>query len=267
MPLARIRPGLFVAAVLVGTLTSAGCHGPVGGDLTGIAQDEWTRSYTLSPGGTVEITNRNGHVEVEGAEGTTVEVSAERIAKALTDAGARELLPRIVIDEESSPDRVSLVTEGIEGMLIGAAYEVRYRVKVPRDASLRIRVTNGNLDVQGINGAVTLTSTNGSLSAEGLGGGVEARSVNGKVSVGLTAVGDDPVDVRSTNGGIELTLPAGASATLMANVTNGNVDVSGVSLEEIGEQSRRRVRGRLNGGGTPVELTTVNGNVRVSTHP
>jgi hypothetical protein len=32
----------------------------------------------------------------------------------------------------------------------------------------------------------------------------------------------------------------------------------------MGEQSRRRVRGRINGGGTPVELTTTNGSIHVA---
>src|SRR5262245_60175601 len=72
---------------------------------TGRATDEWTRSYPLSAGGEIHIGNTNGRIEVEAVEGSTVEVRAERIAKAATDDGARELLPRITIKEDVKPDR------------------------------------------------------------------------------------------------------------------------------------------------------------------
>jgi hypothetical protein len=61
-----------------------------------------------------------------------------------------------------------------------------------------------------------------------------------------------------------LTLPRAARANLSATCTNGAIDVSGVALELMGEQSKRRVRGRINGGGTPVELTTTNGSISVA---
>ena len=35
-------------------------------------------------------------------------------------------------------------------------------------------------------------------------------------------------------------------------------------FEPMGEQSKRRVRGRMNGGGTPIEVATVNGRVMIS---
>ena len=58
---------------------------------------------SLGAGGEVHIVNTNGRIEVEGVDGSTVEVRAEKIAAAATDAAARELLPRIVIKEDSSP--------------------------------------------------------------------------------------------------------------------------------------------------------------------
>jgi hypothetical protein len=90
--------------------------------LTARATDEWTRTYSLTAGGEVRIVNTNGKIEVEGVDGSTVEVRAERIARGATDAAARELLPRIVIREDNKPDRVSLETERMSGILIGAAF-------------------------------------------------------------------------------------------------------------------------------------------------
>ena len=89
--------------------------------LSARATDEWTHTYPLAPGGEIRIVNTNGRIDVEGVDGSTVEVRAERIARGATDAAARELLPRIVIKEDVKPDRVSLETERMSGIMIGAA--------------------------------------------------------------------------------------------------------------------------------------------------
>ena len=98
------------------------------GSLSAQATDEWTHTYPLTAGGEVQIVNTNGRIEVEGVDGSTVEVRAERIARGATDAAARELLPRIVIKEDVKPDRVTIETERMSGIMIGAGFEVRYHV-------------------------------------------------------------------------------------------------------------------------------------------
>jgi len=108
---------LALAAPLL-TLTAA-CEMAVV-HLAGRASDTWTHTYPLATGGEVRVVNTNGKVEVEGVEGATVEIRAERIARATTDEGARALLPRVVIREDVTPDRVSVETERINGIMIGA---------------------------------------------------------------------------------------------------------------------------------------------------
>jgi len=98
-----------------------------------------------------------------------------------------------------------------------------------------------------------------------LSGGVDARATNGSVTIELGTLGDDPIDVRTTNGNVQVTLPKNAKANLSASCANGTIDVSAVEMQPMGEQSKRRVRGRLNGGGTPVDVATVNGRVMIST--
>ena len=251
---------------LVFSLAAASCVVPVGG-LTARAADEWTRRYPLADKGVVEIENTNGLVEIEGAPGAMVEVRAERIARAMTDAAARQLLPRIAIKEDISPDRVAISTERMEGIVIGVAVEVRYHVRVPKGAAVRVTTTNGRITLGGLDGRVTARTTNGGLSGTALSGGVNARATNGTVSVEMASIGggkDDSIELRTTNGGIGLKLPVNARADLMASVTNGSISVTGFDIE-ASEQTRRKVEGRINGGGTPIELSTTNGSIRVGT--
>lgn len=249
--------------VLAFAAALTGCNVSVG-NLPARATDEWVRTYPLAPGGDVQITNTNGRIEVEGVAGDMVEVRAERVAHATTETAAKELLPRITIKEDVRPDHVALEAERIQGLLIGVRVEVNYHVRAPRNALVRARATNGTVAVESMSGRVVANTTNGNISARELSGGVEARATNGRVDVQLVSVGADPVDLRTTNGSVSLAMPAGAKANLSATCTNGSIEVNGLALELMGEQSRRRVRGRLNGGGTPVELTTTNGKITVA---
>src|SRR5471032_2864652 len=91
----RIGVVLLPAAVLLGA-----CDMSLG-NLMGRATEEWTHTYPLTAGGEVRIVNTNGKIDVEGVDGSTVEVRAEKIAKGTSDEAARELLPKIVIKEDA----------------------------------------------------------------------------------------------------------------------------------------------------------------------
>jgi DUF4097 and DUF4098 domain-containing protein YvlB len=135
---------------------------------------------------------------------------------------------------------------------------------VPKTALVRLRTTNGSITASELVGRLVTTTTNGAINGRNLGGGVEARAVNGSVTIDLRSLRDELIELRTVNGELNLTLPENAKANLSASCTNGVIDTAGLTLDLMGEQTRRRVRGRLNGGGTPIELTTTNGPIRVA---
>ena len=191
----------------------------------------------------MRIVNTNGKIEIEGVDGSTVEVRAERIARGATDAAARELLPRIVIKEDVKPDRVSLETERMSGIMIGAGFEVRYHVRAPKNAVINVTNTNGQVALTALDGKVRAHTTNGGVNGKNLTGGVDARSTNGGVTIDMASVGPDSISLRTTNGGVTLTLPESAKADLSASCTNGGINVSALDKLEVSDQSRRRARG------------------------
>jgi DUF4097 and DUF4098 domain-containing protein YvlB len=252
---ARVLLVLPLAAFL------AGCDVSLG-HLTGRATDEWTRTYPLSQGGEVRIGNTNGRIDVEGVDGSTVEIRAERIARAATDEGAKELLPRISIKEDIQPDRVSIETDRMSGIMIGASYEVRYHVRAPKNAVVNVSNTNGLVNVVGLTGKVQARTTNGGVRGKDLSGPVDARTTNGGVNIELAKVSKEPITLRTTNGGVALYLPDDAKADVTATWTNGGVSYADLNLD-VTEKSRRRLEARMNGGGAPIELHTTNGGIRI----
>ncbi|MCU1383485.1 MAG: hypothetical protein JWL71_2182 [Acidobacteria bacterium] len=253
------RVAVFVLPLAVAL---AGCDVSLG-NLSARATDEWTHTYPLTAGGEVRIVNTNGRIDVEGVDGSSVEVRAERIARGATDGAARELLPRIVIKEDIKPERVSFETERMSGIMIGAGFEVRYHVRAPKNAVVNITNTNGQVVLNALAGKVSARTTNGAVKGTNLTGGVDGESTNGSVSIDMASVGSDRIALETTNGSVTLMLPETAKATVTASVTNGGINVGALDHFDVTEKSRRRLEGKMNGGGTAVELQTTNGSIRL----
>jgi hypothetical protein len=250
------------ATVLMLSLVAPGCdiHSA---RLTGKASDIWTRSYSMRDDGELQVVGASGTIDVEGGDGSTIEVSAERIVHATNDETARSMVARVRISEDVAPDKIVLRTEGLGGIIIGLEVEVNFHLRVPAATRLRLHTASGEITVANVNGIVVASSATGGITARALGGGVDARSTNGNLSIDLASVGKDAVDLRATNGSVSLTIPPTANANIEATCVNGSIDIADLPIELTGEQSRRRARARLNDGGAPVEATTTNGDIHI----
>jgi DUF4097 and DUF4098 domain-containing protein YvlB len=226
------------------------------------ASDTWTKTYPLSEGGRLEVKNTNGYIRVTATSGNQVEVSAEKIGRGATTEAAKEVLKTVEVVEDITPDRVRLETKRQGGSFNRPAYEVRYTIKVPASAQVELQNTNGEVRVTGVTRGARMATTNGEIEGRSLGGEVRATTTNGGVEIDLTTM-TQPVHVSTTNGGVRVKLPPDAKADLAASVTNGGIEVVGIDLDAEGEQTRRRVSGRLNGGGPRIDLSTTNGGIEV----
>lgn len=260
------------AVVLAAAVGSAGCEvrAGEGGDFSfdiwkGSAQDTWERTYTVAPGGQLEIVNVNGEIRAEAATGGTVQVRAERRVTASSDEAARDMLQKLEIREEVGPSRVRVETVVPRGRWGG--HKVTYTVQVPPGVHVDLRTVNGGVRLDNLGGEVRATATNGGvrgrLAAVSV---VDARTTNGGVELELTGelARDGRVSLASVNGGVRLAVPETTSGDLTARCTNGRVSVSDLPFEADGEQTRRRAAGRLNGGGARIDLQTTNGGVTLS---
>jgi DUF4097 and DUF4098 domain-containing protein YvlB len=85
-----------------------------------------------------------------------------------------------------------------------------------------------------------------------------------EIELGSAPTASGSIELESVNGGVSLILPGESKADVTARCVNGGISINGLSLEIIGEQTRRKVEGKLNGGGTRVVLDTTNGGIRLS---
>jgi hypothetical protein len=261
----RLRSGrtavVLLPLVLVAT---AGCD-VITADLKHSETAEWRKTYELAPGGRVDVSNINGKIIVEPSTGNVVEVVALKTARAATTAAAKEALERIEIREEISPASVTIATRipRTSGWFEMGGTQVKYTVRVPAAADGRFSTVNGGVELLGLTGRVSAETTNGGVIARDVSGPIEASTTNGGVDVELARVDAGGAKLACTNGGIKLRLPADAKASISASITNGGIDASGLSLDKT-ESSRRRLEGRLNGGGPNIRLEGTNGGITIA---
>ena len=262
---ARFAALLFVTSALAGCDIAVDGHGGLDfGLAAGKAQDEWTRTYKAGAGSRLELINVNGRITAEASDGTEIELRAERSVKAATDEGAKELLGRIEMREEVGPDRVRVEVRPPR-MSGPSGHEFKWTVKVPRGVSVDLRTVNGGVRITGLDADVRARSTNGGITGVALTPtSVDASVTNGGVEIELArAVMSGSFDLEAVNGGVSISLPEDSKADIAGRCVNGGISTSGLTLETVGEQSRRRLDAKLNGGGARISLETVNGGVRV----
>jgi hypothetical protein len=255
----------LAAAILLPVLLAgaAGCD-IVTADFRHKETAEWRKTFELQAGGRVEIGNVNGRIDVEPSSGNTVEVVAQKSARGPTPEAARAALDRIEIREDISASGIKIETrhQRSGGLFNRGGSEVRYAVRVPAGADVRFATVNGGVNLTGLNGRIEAETTNGGITARDIGGEISASTTNGGVDVELLRVAEGGVRLECVNGGIKLRLPDDARATISADVTNGGISASGLALDTT-ESTRRRIEGRLNGGGPRVRIQGTNGGIRI----
>jgi hypothetical protein len=260
----RLAP---VFAFALAAAATAACDVNLGdlnvGVATGRATDEVTRKYQVAKGGRFEVVNVNGPVQVEQATGTEVEVRAERIAKASTDEAAKELLSKVELAETRSDGGVKLETKAPKSFGRGGV-EVKYYVKVPAGVKVGAQTTNGGIRLMGISNEVVAATVNGGVHGDDLTGTVEATTTNGGIELSIGSMAAGGVKAETVNGGILVSVPRDAKADIKARVVNGGLSVGDLPVETIGAQNRRRLDGKLNGGGPTIDIGAVNGGVRLA---
>lgn len=250
-----------IAAALITVLGAAACE--VDFVPRAEAREEWKKSYAIAPGGELTIEGGNGRIVVKPGTGPGIEIVATRVAKAGTDEAAKKLLADMKIEETVSDSSVKVSSNTGRINFGGTQYHVDYEVRAPIGIALKLRATNGEIDVTDWEGRVEMSATNGELEGRGLKGEVEASTTNGEIKLGLAQLNDKGIRVETTNGEVSIELPKDAKGRILARVTNGDISVDGLNVAPSPSNTRRRYEGVVNGGGPTVSVETTNGTINV----
>ena len=250
--------------MLAASVAVAGCD-IVTADLRAEETAQWHKTYQMDPKGRVEISNVNGKIQVEPSTGNTVEVEATKKARGASTEAAKAALERVTIAEDVSGGRIKVETkiQRTSGFSFSSGASVEYHVKVPAGAEVKFTTVNGGVEVAGLTGRITAETTNGGVTAREVTGQLDASTTNGGLDIDLLRMPEGGVKLECTNGGIKVRLPRDAKATVSASITNGGISTDNLAIDSTGENNRRRLEGRMNGGGPRLEAEGVNGGIRL----
>ncbi len=228
---------------------------------------QFHKSFKLESNGTVVLKNVNGNAVIKVWDRNEVEIDAVKYAD------NKEELKDLDIEVTSTDGSVNIATkypdEGNNNH--GSGLGVDYTITVPRKANLHdVRIVNGKITVDGVEGRVTASTVNGVIQASGLEQGCELRTVNGKVSADFNVLpADADVKMESVNGPLVVTLPQNSAASIKARVTTGSIS-NEFGLETYNEQHPESfvkvgdsLNGKLGNGAASITLSVVNGSIRI----
>ena len=138
--------------------------------------------------------------------------------------------------------------------LRGGGHEIKGEAE-PKGEAVDLRTVNGGVKMIGLQGDLRARSTNGGITGTALlASNIDAAVTNGGVEIELAnAPSSGSIELDSVNGGVELTLPADSKADISARCVTEASPGPGFHRIE-GEQSKRRLEGKLNGGGLRVQM-------------
>lgn len=233
-------------------------------DWEGSEKEEFHQTYPLSANGRVELENINGSVRIAAWDRNEVKVDA------IKSAWNKERLQEAKIQIDADKNNLSIRTEYPDHNHTfwndhhhDEPASVEYSLMVPRNVRLdEIKLVNGNLDVEGVDGEVRVSCVNGRLTVRKLGGRAELSTVNGKLEADVDRL-QSSLDLSSVNAEVRLTLPSDAKANLEASTVSGSIsDDFGIPVSNhhwVGHE----LHGELGGGGPHVHVSNVNGRIEI----
>lgn len=244
---------------------------------------------SLAAAATAAAQDFNWHGRI--AQGKRLEVKGVNgDVRAVLASGAEAVVNATKHSRRSDPEDVEIkVVESEDGITICAVYPtpprakrenscepgdrwhsstdnndvtVNFEVQVPAGVEFNGQTVNGEMSAEGLKADVKASTVNGSVrvSTTGL---AEASTVNGSVYAEMgRANWNSELEFSTVNGGITLILPSKLDTEVRASTVNGEIETD-YPLTISGRFGPRRVRGTIGAGGRSLNLSTVNGEIRL----
>jgi DUF4097 and DUF4098 domain-containing protein YvlB len=285
----------FAAAALAAIAAGPGCVDIIGADLARYVQrDEKHFAVTGKPD--VTVSTFDGAIEVRPWDRQEVQVVIERRGT------TKEAADTIEITADQNGDRISVEAKVPPSHGFGwhTNRSARLIVSLPASADVKARSGDGSIDIEGVDGRVTLSSGDGSIRGRRLHGELDVHTGDGSIKLervngalkaetgdgsivadgtftGLRAhSGDGSVNISADDGSssagewnittgdgsVTLALPEDFSAEVDAHTGDGGIHLRDVQLSGVtGAIGKHTLRGRIGSGGGTLRVRTGDGSI------
>jgi DUF4097 and DUF4098 domain-containing protein YvlB len=199
---------------------------------------------------TIDLSDHSGNITVSGTSDSIVKATATASEMAIAGEGGSALdelsvsvtaAGNVAFSYPSGSDKWELIR--IEGMTVTCFDGLDVSAKT----------TSGNIDLTGINGALTLETTSGNITATVV-SECNVTVTSGNIDITLKPDSSfSAATLKTTSGNIKIMVPAGFKADLELKTTSGNIHTPGDD------------HSHLNGGNAAavISCTATSGNIRI----
>lgn len=294
----------MIATILLTSLMMLAGGAPRGGAATETARtaddfterDEINRTFQLAPGAHVEVSSIRGPVEIVNSDSATAEVQIIRTARTRADldyhkisveqTGSRLVIKGIQEPEQRQgenirvnhhvrlklPRRIDLAVMSISGSVRGGDVDGQTVLRSISGSAtfgdvggkLRLTSISGDVVIGTVGGDARVNSVSGDVRVAEVNGSLDVNSVSGRVKATLASLSTQGIHINSVTGSIEVAFKSDVNADFSADSINGSVDLDVPGVTRDTEVKPPNFRARIGAGGTPISITSVTGNVRLT---
>lgn len=241
--------------------------------------DEWNRTYQVGDKPSLRVDTNDAAVEVSRGQSHVMSVRVVSEAINIGTGGVS------IVDRQNG-DSLDLQVHMPRQYGIHISWRsprVRVEVQVPQETTLDLHSGDGHILVDGISAPAKLDSGDGHIEVRDFNGSLHAHTTDGHMTIDgiFTEVdlrtGDGHVDfsarpgskltsswlIRTGDGRVEARLPQDIAADLNAHTGDGHITMD-FPVTVSGSIERSRIRGKLNGGGPELEISTGDGSIRIA---
>ncbi|KAF0197661.1 MAG: hypothetical protein FD169_263 [Bacillota bacterium] len=212
----------------------------------------------------ISVDTRNGSVTVVATEGADIVINVFYTAQGNSVANANDRLK--ALRTEVSTTGTTMSVEGIYPSTTINNQSIRYEIAIPKSLNLKIRTSNGRINVEEIVGKVDLYTSNGTIDVVSQVGPEEllVYTSNGKINVAAAPTGGT-YNLRTSNGTVTVSLPEDLGVSFKATTSNGSIDLGYGQWSFVGGQlTNKNVTAQLGDGSLDLDIQTSNGSIKLT---
>jgi hypothetical protein len=132
------------------------------------------------------------------------------------------------------------------------------------DADVRVNSVSGSLELGNVGGEARVSGISGNVGLGQVNGSLEVLSVSGGLKATLLSLSPQGIHITSVSGSIEINFKSDVNADFTANSISGEVYLDVPNVIRESEEKSPNVRARIGGGGAPISISSVSGNIRLT---
>jgi hypothetical protein len=237
------------------------------------AAQDFQKSYSASPGTSINLRTSSGNITIVGSNGNQVVVSGYK------EGRDRDM---ISVEDFSTAGRVDVRAKYPSNCHCNAS--LNFEVSAPQGVTLsfdNISTSSGNVEVREVSGNLNLRSSSGNVSVDGASGRIEASSSSGNVTVKnvsgsvsartssgnvnahiIDVSGSDDMEFSSSSGNVRVWVPDTIDANVAISTSSGSLTSDfAIQMDGPVSGSSRSAHGQLGNGGRHLTISASSGDV------